>query len=142
MIKAVLLICLIFVIAGTPSVQGGLLNLNGEELQQGELLIVQVETTEYMPRGAFDGDQLHFIPWDMGWIAFYGVSYWREPGTYNLMLQLGQREVVQEVKIRDGNFPESHITVSEEQERLIRPEEDDQEILARRSRDREAVQEV
>jgi len=142
MTKVVLLFCLMFVIAGTPSVQGGLVNLNGEELQQGELLIVQVETTEYMPRGVFDEDQLYFIPWNMGWIAFYGVSYWREPGTYNLTLQLGEREVVQEVNIRDGNFPESHITVSEEQERLIRPEEDDQDILDRRSRDRDAVQEA
>lgn len=124
-----------------PALAGeGIVFLNKEELKQGELLIVQVETTDFIPSGTFRGAQLNFIPRDMGWVAFFGVSYWTQPGDYPLKLQLGDREVTRTIEILDGEFSESHITVSEEQERMIRPSEEDKEIIERRERDQKAVQ--
>ncbi len=118
----------------------GILFLNNDELKQGEILVIRVETTEFAPSGTFRGEKLNFIPWDMGWVAFFGISYWTQPGKYQLIINLGDREINREIKVLDGNFPESRITVSEEQERIIRPTEEDEEIIERRARDQAAVQ--
>ena len=132
---------LLLVLAGnSPGVEAGVVYINSEHLLQGELMTVLVDTTQFRPQGAFLGEKLQFIPYRMGWIAFFGVSFWTSPGAHTLELQLGEENIAREIEILDGEFPESHITVSEEKESLIRPTEEDEEIIARRERDREVLQ--
>ncbi len=131
----------LLVVLTFPALAGeGILYLNSGELKQGELLVLKVETTEHAPTGTFRGVNLHFIPWEMGWVAFFGISYWTQPGDYQLKIHLGEKEITRTIVVLDGDFSESHLTVSEEQEKLIRPSEEDKEIIERRGRDQKAVQ--
>ncbi len=140
MVRLFLVLLLVMGLILPVEASTGTVFLNSEEIKQGELLAVKVETTQFVPQGSFRGTKLNFFPHSMGWIAFYGVSYWTAPGKYPLQLELGEKTLTHYIQVLDGNFGESHITVSHETESLIRPDEDDKETIARRARDREALQ--
>lgn len=110
---------------------------------QGEVLLIQVEQTQRAPEGYLFEESLTFYPWGAGWLALMGVSWSIEPGDYDLTLILQEGEKhVETIQVQDGQFPQSFLTVSQEMERKIRPDEEDQEEQERRARDGMRLQEA
>lgn len=103
---------------------------------QGALLIVQVFDVDTPPTGTFAGHPLTFWRDGEEWLAFYGISYWMNPGNYSLSIT-GFQEVG--IQVEAGHFPESRLTVSREQEELISPEPEEAAVLKRREQDREKI---
>lgn len=110
---------------------------------QGELLTVQVNGGTQAPLGSFTGVPLNFQPNHDGWIAFVGISYAIEPGTYPLVVELAKGRVInQSVQVQSGKFKESHVTVSESQAKIVNPKPEDKAIVERKARDAERIKQA
>lgn len=110
--------------------------VNHSQPIQGDLLIIWVPEPDVPPQGTFGGNTLTFRPLGEDWVAFFGISYWMEPGEYLLFLHgLGEESI----QVQSGNFPESRIFVDPKQEELVDPEPEDPQIRERREADREKI---
>lgn len=114
--------------------------LNQLVLNQGDLLVIQVEDGKNQPDGKFLGQKLDFRPHADGWIALLGTSYWTKPENYSLVINLSStQEIVHSIEIKPRDFPKSYLTVSKTQQQLVQPTEADQEIRKRKALDQELL---
>lgn len=104
---------------------------------QGELIVVEVEASKE-PSGRFYEKELVFREHEGKWLAFFGISYWLDPGRYTLRIE-GDGNYERALEVRSGNFPESRITVSEDLAGIIDPTPEDEAITRRREEDRRHI---
>lgn len=110
---------------------------------QGDVLVVAVTDVEGEPKGTFSGTPVQFQEQGGRWVALYGISYWTEPGTYPLKIQLPNGDqVVHQIRITQGDFKESHLTISQEQSKIVNPKPQDVVIIEQKKRDKELVVEA
>lgn len=95
-------------------------------IRQGDTIRIYVENLlEGDPVGQFAGQDMHFAPYEDGYVALAGVDAFTEVGRYSIKLAgLGTRPwypFEQEIIIADSNFPDQTITVPEELGDLLDP---------------------
>ncbi len=114
--------------------------INQPSLSQGQTLIVKIANAASRPEGTFLDKSLKFSKYQNGWLVFFGISYWTEPGEYPINIKfVNGTEISQTINITKGNFKESYLTVTEEQQKIVQPTEADQEIIQRKEADNELI---
>lgn len=117
-----------------------IITLNQLELVQGDLLVIQVENLPNKPEGTFLGQDLDFLSHGEGWMALVGTSYWTKPGNYLLSIQLAPTQKIERsLEVKSGDFSKSYLTVSEKQQRIVKPTEADQKIIERKAADQKLL---
>lgn len=107
---------------------------------QGEMLAVQVLGATTAPKGSFLQTGLRFQQYDGGWIAFAGVPNTTNPATYLLEVVLENGKVMrQPIQVKQGNFKESRLQVSESQAKLKNPGTGDQAIVERKQKEKKLI---
>ncbi len=108
------------------SFANSLLNLNHTELKQGDILKVSLNETklakEIKDLKIIFNQATYSFPKNQRAELLIGISYWTKPGNYQLkLMQADQLLTTKKIIISSGNFPESYLTVSNDQEKIVRP---------------------
>ena len=95
-------------------------------IKQGDTVVFYVENSlNGEPVGQFAGQELHFTPYENGYVALAGIDAFTEAGRYAIELGgSGDRPwspFAQEIAIADSNYPNQAITVPEELNDLLDP---------------------
>ena len=120
--------------------------LNDLDIRQGEIIKVtlksntlDLKSTEY--RAEFAGNSFSFYQGNNNSLeTFIAASYWTQTGIHNLKIKENNNYIYHKnIKVQKGNFPESWIEVSEDKEKLVRPDEEDKALQEKLKEDREKV---
>lgn len=111
------------------------IDLNKTELSQGDILEIKISDwnkKEYNPedyKAVFADNEIPFYKsGSNSLITNVGISYWTVPGEQRLLLKVDDTIIFgTDIKIKEGDFPESHLEVDKENESKIRPEEKEEE---------------
>ncbi|HKL75050.1 MAG TPA: M23 family metallopeptidase [Halanaerobiales bacterium] len=120
--------------------------LNDLKIQQGEIIKVTLKsnTIDLKPENynaKFSGNNFSFYESNNNSLeTIIAASYWVQPGIHNLKIKENNNYIYHKnIKVLKGNFPESWIKVSEDKEKLVRPDEEDKALQKKLKEDREKV---
>jgi len=120
--------------------------LNDLKIQQGEIIKVTLKsnTIDLKPENynaKFSGNNFSFYESNNNSLeTIIAASYWVQPGIHNLKIKENNNYIYHKnIKVLKGNFPESWIKVSEDKEKLVRPDEEDKALQKKLKKDREKV---
>jgi len=96
-------------------------------LTQGASATVYLENNSegFDPIGQFAGQELHFTPTAVGYVAFFGIDAFTDPGAYSIELtdQASPFETFsQDIVIESSNYGLQSITIPDEKADLLAPE--------------------
>ncbi len=103
----------------TESVPLFQVNLSSEILEQGDVILIQIESGEIIEKvsGKLGIDRISFLKSEDGnWIGIIGVDAKQSPGKYNLVINFSDKEFRKEITVIKRNFPVTELIVTEELE--------------------------
>ena len=120
--------------------------LNTLEVKQGEIIKATlksdtIDLTQDKYTAEFAGRNFSFyIGKNNTLSSIIAVSYWTESSIKNLRIKQNDKYIYHKnIKVINGDFPESWIEVEEEKEKLVRPDEKDKALNKKLKEDNEKV---
>lgn len=111
--------------------------INKTELKQGDILVLKSDENENIKHILFNNHQYQVKNYQKELIAVIPISYWINPGNYELKIILDDNNITTHIDIVSGNFTNSYIKVDKDKEELIKPEKE--ETINRKKEDQKLI---
>ncbi|MFW5996135.1 MAG: M23 family metallopeptidase [Halanaerobiaceae bacterium] len=115
-------------------------SLNHDEVKQGDVLVIALNSNSTVKKAHFLESKYKIRKINGKPTVLIPISYWNNPGKYELILEGRDKTTKKTIKITDGDFAESHIEVDENQEEKVRPERE--ETKKRKEEDQKLTEEA
>lgn len=138
----ILNIVLTFQVKAVESSLDTSISLNSKQLKQGKALFIRIENNHQIKKITFNKQeyQLEKDKNSDTLIAFIPLSYWLNPGNYQLKIYGDNNTINKDIEVLSGGFKKSYITVNSSKEELVIPQK--KETVERKHKDNQLISEA